>query len=192
MINDKEQPQPSFRSILGLSAHVFFMSDVRDGVGPFLSIYLKSSLNWDTQQTGLALAALSIANSAMQIPSGLLIDFTRYKRLAIIIPCLLISIGCFIIASIPSLLSIVFARSIMGIAAVLISPALAAITIGLMRRAAFPKRVSLNKSWNHAGNLLTALAAGITGQYLGHQWILYMVGSCSFMSYLFYLSIPKK
>ena len=56
MVSKPQNTKPSFKSIIGLTALVFFMSDVRDGVGPFLAIYLKSCLNWDTQKTGMALA----------------------------------------------------------------------------------------------------------------------------------------
>ena len=37
------------------------MADVRDGVGPFLSIYLKGALHWPAGQIGTAMAASSIA-----------------------------------------------------------------------------------------------------------------------------------
>jgi MFS family permease len=96
MISKPQHPKPSFQSIIGLTALVFFMSDVRDGVGPFLSIYLKSVLNWDTGKTGMALAAMSIAGAIMQLPSGLLVDSTKFKRLILAVSCVLISLGCLI------------------------------------------------------------------------------------------------
>ena len=89
----KSHKKPSFKSIFGLTALVFFMSDVRDGVGPFLAIYLKSTLNWDTQKTGMALAAMSIAAAIMQLPSGLLVDSTKFKRFILVLSAILISLG---------------------------------------------------------------------------------------------------
>lgn len=172
--------KPSFRSLLGLTALVFFMSDVRDGIGPFLAIYLKSTLNWDTQKTGMALASMSIAAAFMQLPSGLFVDSTKFKRLILALSAGLISIGCLIILFFPSLLNIILAQSLIGIASAVIPPAIAAITIGLVGRSVFPKRVSINEAWNHAGNLVTALAAGVLGQLLGHNWILYV--ACFFAS----------
>jgi predicted MFS family arabinose efflux permease len=68
------------------------------------------------------------------------------------------------------------------VASAIIPPSITAITIGLVKRKAFPKRISINESWNHAGNLFTALLAGIMGQYLGHQWILYIVGLSALLS----------
>ena len=179
-------------SLIGLSALVFFMSDVRDGVGPFLSIYLKSKLNWDTESTGIALATVSIAAAIMQLPSGMLVDATKYKRLVLSIACILISLGCIIILSFPALPNVVFAQTLIGIASAIIPPSIAAITIGLVGRAAFAKRVSINETWNHTGNLVTALTAGVLGQYLGHQWILYIVGVFALLSILSLLWINPK
>lgn len=187
-----QKDKPSFRSILGLSALVFFMSDVRDGVGPFLAIYLKSTLNWDTQKIGMALASMSLASVIMQIPSGLLIDSIKFKRFILALSALFISIGCWIILFFPSLLNVVLAQSMIGVASAVIPPSLAAITIGLVGRQAFSKRISINETWNHTGNLMTALVAGILGQYLGHYWILYVVGIFAFMSIFSILFINPK
>ena len=184
--------KPSFKSILGLTALVFFMSDVRDGVGPFLAIYLKSTLNWDTQKTGMALASMSIAAAIMQLPSGLLVDSTKFKRFILAFSAVLISIGCLIILAFPSLLNVILAQSMIGVASAVIPPSIAAITIGLVGRHAFPKRVSINETWNHAGNLFTALIAGVLGQYLGHYWILYVVGIFALMSIFSILFINPK
>jgi len=192
MISKPQNPKPSFQSILGLTALVFFMSDVRDGVGPFLSIYLKSVLNWDTEKTGMALAAMSIAGSIMQLPSGLLVDSTKFKCLILGISCVLISLGCLIIGIFPFLMTVILAQSMIGVASAIIPPSITAITIGLVKRKAFPKRISINESWNHAGNLFTALLAGIMGQYLGHQWILYIVGISALMSIFSLLFINPK
>jgi hypothetical protein len=50
MKTDRPDSGPSRSSILGLDALNFLMADVRDGVGPYLSIYLKGGLHW---QSGL-------------------------------------------------------------------------------------------------------------------------------------------
>jgi Nucleoside H+ symporter. len=47
---------------------------VRDGVGPDLGIYLKSSQNWNPAEIGMAAAASSIAAVIAQTPAGALID----------------------------------------------------------------------------------------------------------------------
>ena len=53
---DRADSGPSGSSILGLDALNFLMADVRDGVGPYLSIYLKGGLHWQSGEIGIAMA----------------------------------------------------------------------------------------------------------------------------------------
>ena len=64
------RPSPSKSSLLGLDGLNFLMADVRDGVGPFLSVYLKGSQHWAAGQIGIAMAASSLAAAIGQIPAG--------------------------------------------------------------------------------------------------------------------------
>lgn len=45
------------RSLLALSLMIFYIADRQGGVGPILSVYLRSSLGWDTSQVGIALVS---------------------------------------------------------------------------------------------------------------------------------------
>jgi len=74
---------PSTRSLKGLDGINLLMADVRDGVGPYLSVFLKGGEHWDSGAIGIAMAAFSIAAAVCQIPAGLLVDETRAKRLLI-------------------------------------------------------------------------------------------------------------
>jgi len=42
--------QLSGRSLTALSLMIFFIADIQGGIGPILSIYLRSNLGWDTSQ----------------------------------------------------------------------------------------------------------------------------------------------
>ena len=64
---------PSRSSLLGLDALNFLMADVRDGVGPYLSVYLKGGLHWQSGEIGIAMAVSSITAAICQIPAGLLV-----------------------------------------------------------------------------------------------------------------------
>ncbi len=41
---------------------IFFIAYIQGGIGPILSIYLRSNLGWDTSQVGMALATTGIVN----------------------------------------------------------------------------------------------------------------------------------
>ncbi|MEH2373103.1 hypothetical protein [Nostoc sp.] len=43
----QKQQKPSKKSLRSLDYLNVFLADVRDGVGPYLSIYFKASENWN-------------------------------------------------------------------------------------------------------------------------------------------------
>jgi MFS family permease len=170
--------QPSDRSRRGLDGINFLMADVRDGVGPYLSVYLKNARHWDAGEIGLAMGASSIAAAICQIPAGLLVDGTRAKRLLIGASGLTVGLGCLLIVLFPHFWTVIAAQAMLGAASAIIPPAIAALSLGLVGRRLLDGRVSRNEGFNHAGNLLAAVLAGALGQYFGYHWIFYLV--CAF------------
>ncbi len=61
--------QPSARSIRGLDGINFLMADVRDGVGPYLAVFLKGGEGWNSGAIGIAMAASSIETKAAEAPA---------------------------------------------------------------------------------------------------------------------------
>ena len=57
----------------------FFLADVRDGLGPFLAIYLLSSRQWEPGEIGVVMMVAGIATVAARPPFGALIDGTRWS-----------------------------------------------------------------------------------------------------------------
>ena len=169
---------PSARSLRGLDGINLLMADVRDGVGPFLSVYLKGSQHWDPGAIGLAMGAASVAAAICQVPAGLLVDGTRAKRLLIAGSGLIVGIGCLLIVAFPRFWPVIAAQVLLGAAAAIIPPTIAALSLGLVGRRLLDGRISRNESFNHAGNLAAAVLAGGLGQYLGTNWIFYLV--CGF------------
>lgn len=169
------QLNPSKQSTRGLNALLFFISDVRHGIGPLFSIFLRNSLGWNSSRIGIALAIAELGSFMAQIPAGLLADALKSKRLLIVVACCIIILGCFIMRFFPFLTLIMLTQLMMGISIALITSALGAITLGLFGRTKLPVRASKNEMWNHAGNLFTAFIAGIFSYLLGNEWIFYTV-----------------
>lgn len=163
----------SSKSLLALSVMIFLISDVQGGVGPFLSIYLSAYLGWDAAQIGIALATIGIVGLFFQMPSGILVDPVHSKRLIITVACSLILLSCYLILNQKSLFIVLLAQAFVGVAFSLIPPSIGAITLGLVGRELFPKRVSTNESLIHLGTVITILTIGILSHYYGHAWIIY-------------------
>ena len=162
----------------GLDGINLLMADVRDGVGPYLSVYLKGGEGWDSGAIGLAMGASSIAAAICQIPAGLLVDGTRSKRLLIAASGLMVAVGCLAIVLLPRFWTVIAAQALLGSASAAIPPCIAALSLGLVGRTLLDSRISRNEGFNHAGNLLAAVLAGTLGQFLGYHWIFYLV--CAF------------
>jgi len=174
----EEKVQPSPRSLRGLDLINFLMADVRDGVGPYLSVFLKASEHWQPGAIGMAMAASSIAAAVCQIPAGLLVDSLKVKRLLVAVSGLMVAAGCLLIVLFPTFAVVIAAQAMLGAASAVIPPAIAALSLGLVGHRRLDARVSRNESFNHGGNFLAAVLAGTLGQRLGYDWIFYLV--CAF------------
>ena len=84
----------SARSLQALDSLNVFLADVRDGVGPYLAIYLLATHHWNPASIGIAMSAMGMATVLAQTPAGWLIDTLKQKRLLIVIAALLVGISC--------------------------------------------------------------------------------------------------
>ena len=98
-LEDGGTNKPSQRSLRGLDGLNFLMADVRDGLGPYLSVFLKGSQHWSAGDIGVAMAASSVAAALFQIPAGLLVDTLRAKRLLVGVSGLGVAAGCLLALS---------------------------------------------------------------------------------------------
>ena len=168
---------PSSRSLRALDSLNFFLADVRDGLGPYLAIYLTSNRHWDTSRVGIAMAAMLVGTVVVQTPAGAFIDRVRWKRLAVALAAALVAGGCILMISVPTFAVIVGAQAAVGAAAAVFPPAIAALSLGIVGRARLARRTGRNEAFNHAGNVAAALLAGAAGYYIGYWTIFYLVAA---------------
>lgn len=138
----------------------FLLADVRDGLGPYLSIYLLLTHHWDQASIGFVMAVGGIGAIVAQGPAGALVDRSTAKRALIVGGALTITAASLAIPLFPGFYSISVLQVLTGVAGSVFAPALAAITLGLVGSRRFPRRIGRNESFNHAGN---ACAAALTG-----------------------------
>ncbi|MFM0204189.1 MFS transporter [Paraburkholderia fungorum] len=190
--HDEPPRSPSSRSLWGLDGLNFLMADVRDGLGPFLSVYLRGTQHWGAGNIGLVMAASGIAAAICQIPAGLLVDAVRVKRLLVAASGLLVGAACLLIAFFPKLPTVVAAQITLGAASAIIPPCLAALSLGVVGHRSLPARISRNEGFNHAGNFTAAILAGGLGQYAGVIWLFYLICGFAVASALVVLLIKPK
>ncbi len=180
------------RSLRALDWSNFFLSDVRDGIGPYLGIYLLSAYNWDAGSIGVAMAAMGIAMVIAQTPAGALIDATTHKRLVMAAAALVVAVSCVLMTVFSSLAAIVLCQVLIGVAAAILAPGIAGLTLGLVGYRKYSRRQGRNEVFNHAGNLAAAALAGLAGQLIALKWLFYAVAMFAVGSIVSVLLIRKK
>jgi MFS family permease len=146
----------------------------------------------EPSRIGMATAASSIATVIAQTPAGALIDRLRQKRMSIVLAAVLVSIGCMGIALLPAFPVIIACQVLIGGAAAVFPPAIAAIALGLVGHSRLDRRVGRNQSFNHAGNLLAATLAGLIGQFVARKGIFFLVAVMAIGSAISVLRIREK
>lgn len=175
---------------LPLDALNFFLADVRDGLGPYLAIYLLTVQHWDEASIGFTLSAAGIAGIIAQTPAGALIDATRAKRAVLIVAALAITASSLAIPLFPSLVPVTFFQALSGIAGAIFPPAIAAVTLGIVGPKAFARRIGRNEAFNHAGNATAALLAGAFAYWFGPIAVFWLMSAMAVASIVATLSVP--
>src|SRR5438445_6417527 len=84
-----------------LDAANFFLADVRQGLGPYLAIYLLTEQKWDEARIGIVMSVATIAGIVAQTPAGALVDATRAKRLTMV-AALVVTVSSVLLPLFPS------------------------------------------------------------------------------------------
>ena len=173
-----------------LDALNFFLADVRDGLGPYLAIYLLSVQKWDAASIGFVMSIAGVATILAQTPAGSFIDVTRHKRAAIIVAAIVVTGCCLVLPIAPGVLPVAVAQSLAGIASSIFAPAIAAITLGIMGPKAFTRRTGRNEAFNHAGNAVAAVLAGAGAYVMGPIAVFYLMAGMAIASIAATLAVP--
>lgn len=170
----------------------FFLADVKDGLGPFLAIYLLSSQHWDPGKIGVVMMIAGVATVAARTPFGALIDWTRWKRALIVIAAVTVAVGAVAMSLFPNFWVVAAAQTVIGSADAVFPAAVGAISLGIVGPELFTRRVGRNEAFNHAGNAFTAIAAGVAGWLLAPRAVLWLVAALAATSVLAVLAINSR
>jgi MFS family permease len=175
-----------------LDAANFFLADVRQGLGPYLAIYLLTEQKWDEARIGIVMSVATIAGIVAQTPAGALVDATKAKRLTMVAAALLVTISSLLLPLFPSFWPVAVSQGIANVAEAIFPPALAAISLGIFGHRAFTARIGRNETFNHAGNAVAAAIAGAAAFKFGPQVVFYLLAAMSIASLVSVLAIPER
>jgi MFS family permease len=168
----------------GLNAANFFQAEMVGVILPVLNGYLKDS-GWRYDAIGVATALAGLGSLLFQAPAGVLTDRLPCRR-ALFAAAALLTAACFV--PIPllrgnrvALDSLLF---ISGAVQTIFGPVLAALALALAGHRYLNRTMGANQGWNHAGNIVAALAAMTIVSRFGLSSIFYAVGVSSALATL--------
>jgi MFS family permease len=185
-------PGGSRRANRALDAANFFLADVRDGLGPYLAIYLLTVQNWDEASIGIVMSIATAAGIVAQTPAGALVDTVRAKRIVVAVAALVVSAVSLLLPWLPDFSPVAISQATAHAAGAVLGPGLAAITLGVVGHEAFTRRIGRKESFNHAGNAFAAGVAGIAAYGLGPSVVFYLLAVNSIASLVSVLAVPAR
>lgn len=171
-----EPGAPPKAAAKGLDAFTFFIANLQTGFGPFLAVYFTQQ-KWTQSDIGLALTVGGLVSLLGQVPGGAFVDASRSKRFAAGFSAFWVGASAVMLAAFPSYLVVLLAMAIHSAASCVLTPAIAAIGIGMVGHAKAGARLGRNASFSAIGNALGAASMGAIGYYLTNDAVFYFAGA---------------
>src|SRR5579871_166688 len=105
-----------------LDALNFFLADVRDGLGPYLAIYLLTEQKWDEARIGVVMSIATIAGLVAQTPAGALIDAIRAKRSIMAAAAIVVTAASLLLPLVPGFWPVAASQGLAHAAGVVFAP----------------------------------------------------------------------
>ena len=165
------------------------MADMQAGIVPFLGVFLLAR-GWHSGWIGTVMTLGGIAGMAVTTPAGALIDASHNKRLFVIIPgvCTVAASGLVLISQ--DFWLVAASQVATAIAGAAIGPAVAAITLGIVRQGGFNRQNGRNQALNHAGNMVGACVSGLLGWFDGFAAVFWLAAAFGAISIISVLMVP--
>jgi len=173
-----------------LDALNFFLADVRDGLGPYLAIYLLTEQKWNEAGIGLVMSIAALAGIVAQTPAGALIDRSTAKRGLMIAAAIVVTLASLTLPFLQQFEWVAATQALAAAAGAIFAPAIAAVTLGIVGPRAFARRVGRNEAFNHAGNATAATLAGAAAYFFGPIVVFWLLAAMAIASIFATLSIP--
>jgi MFS family permease len=153
----------SRRSQRGLDGFNFFIANVQTGFGPFIAVYLTAQA-WTQADIGFVLTVSGIIALLAQVPAGIMVDAAAHKRTMGALAAAAIAASALMLAVWPLFPLVLAAEVLHGLASCLMTPAIAAISLGLVGPHQVGERLGRNARYASAGNGIAAVLMGACGR----------------------------
>jgi MFS family permease len=158
-----------------LEALNFFMADVQAGIGPFLGVFLQSH-GWHPDAIGTVMTLGGIAGMLATSPAGALVDATHHKRGIIVIAGVMTTLASLVLWFSHRYAMVAASQILTAVTGAALGPAVAGMTLGMVREQGFDRQFGRNQVANHAGNVAGAALSGWFGWRYGFGAVFVLAG----------------
>lgn len=160
----------------GLNGLNLSLAMVQTGFGPFVAVWLTRQ-GWSDTEIGIALSIGTASGLIAQLPGGLLVDALRAKWLALLGGLVALG-GAALLLAAPATLPTIWAAQILhALASVVITPAIAALTLSICGHDSFGERLGINARYGAIGNAVAGGALGLIAYRLGTEQAVFLTAA---------------
>src|SRR3954470_8463132 len=169
----------------------FCIADIRGGLGSYLSTWLAGVAGWGP----LAIGTLNMAATTVQVfcsgPAGMLVALLGRPRLMLVLACCAILGGSLAVLPSESFWPVLTSQVVVFLGGTIATPALTALTLGIVGKRAFARQFGSNQAADHAGNMAAALAVALVGLIVGTTAPFVIVATTAIAAIVFTLRTPR-
>ena len=174
-----DRPMPSRQSQHGLDWFAFFLADVQTGFGPFVAVYLTAH-KWTQVDIGVVFTVGALVGLVGQIPGGAIVDAARSIRFVAALGLVAVAASALALAIAPIYPVVLASRILQAGGSCVLGPAIAALSVGLVRRSRIGERLGRNASFASAGSGLAAAGMGACGYFFSNATVFYVSAALAF------------
>jgi MFS family permease len=186
----QEASRNSPRAARSLDALNFFLADVEGGLGPYLAVYLLTVRQWNQAEIGIVMSIAGVAGIVAQTPAGALVDALRIKRTLIAAAAFAVTVLAVALSVLDNFWGVAAVQTAIGVCGAVFGPAIAAVSLGIVGHRYFARRNGRNEAFNHAGNAVAAVIAGVSAYVFGPVAVFFLLGAMALASLASVLAIP--
>ncbi|WP_248323927.1 MULTISPECIES: MFS transporter [unclassified Caballeronia] len=153
----------------------FFMADVQAGIGPFLGVFLQAQ-GWHPEAIGTVMTLGGIAGMLATSPAGALVDATHHKRGIIVVAGVMTTLASLVLWLSHGYWIVAASQICTAVTGAALGPAVAGVTLGIVREKGFDRQFGRNQVANHAGNVVGAALSGWLGWRYGFGAVFVLAG----------------
>lgn len=177
------------RPARALEALNFFVADVQAGIGPFIGVILLSR-GWGADAIGSVMTLAGLAAMAATPLAGALVDAVRAKRALIVAATAATALASLALMFVRGYPAVAASQILAAVGGAVLAPAVAGVTLGIVRRQGFDRQFGRNQMANHAGNVAGAALAGWLGWHVGFDAVFALVAVFTVLAVASTLAIP--